>query len=88
MTELGTDSFDADAARALLVARFGLQAAPLQDGAFSGAIVAAAGAALRYVEENFGRDLAHLRPPRLYRASRIYARRRGHAASFGADFFQ
>ena len=69
MTELGADSFDADAARGLLVGRFGLQAAPLQDGAFSGAIVAAAGAALRYVEENFGRDLAHLRPPRLYRAS-------------------
>ena len=69
MTELGTDSFDADAARALLAARFGLQAAPLHDGAFSGAIVATAGAALRYVEENFGRDLAHLRPPRLYRAS-------------------
>jgi DNA mismatch repair protein MutS len=65
MTELGADSFDADAARALLIARFGLQAAPLQDGAFAGAI----GAALRYVEENFGRDLAHLRPPRLYRAS-------------------
>ena len=32
-------------------------------------MVAAAGAALRYVEENFGRDLAHLRPPRLYRAA-------------------
>jgi DNA mismatch repair protein MutS len=69
MTELGADHFDADAARTLVVARFGLQAAPMLDGAFTGAIVVAAGAAMRYVEENFGRDLAHLRPPRLYRAS-------------------
>ena len=69
LTELGGNSFDAGAAQALLVNRFGVQAAPLQEGAFEGAVVAAAGAALRYVEENFGRDLAHLRPPRLYRAA-------------------
>jgi DNA mismatch repair protein MutS len=69
LTEMDGDSFDADAAHSLLVNRFGLQAAPLADGAFAGAIVAAAGAALRYVEENFGRDLTHLRPPRLYRAA-------------------
>src|SRR5262249_10208270 len=32
------------------------------------ALGAAAGAALTYVEETFGRELAHLRPPQLYRA--------------------
>ena len=31
--------------------------------------VVAAGAALVYVEETFGRELAHLRPPQLYRAA-------------------
>ncbi len=42
LTEMDGDSFDADAAQSLLVNRFGLQAAPLADGAFAGAIVAAA----------------------------------------------
>jgi DNA mismatch repair protein MutS len=37
MTELVTDSFDADSARALLVARFGLQAAPLHESTFRSA---------------------------------------------------
>jgi DNA mismatch repair protein MutS len=69
LTELAGDSFDASRAQALLVTRFGLQAAPLPEGGFAGAVVAAAGAALGYVEQNFGRDLAHLRPPRLYRAA-------------------
>jgi DNA mismatch repair protein MutS len=69
LTELAGDAFDAGAAQTLLVERFGLQAAALPDGGFAGAVVAVAGAALRYVEENFGRDLAHLRPPRLYRAA-------------------
>ena len=69
LTELDGNAFDADRAQALLVKRFGLQAAPLPDGGFAGAVVAVAGAALGYVEENFGHDLAHLRPPRLYRAA-------------------
>ncbi len=69
LTELGGDNFDADAAQTVLVSRFGVQSVPLAEGAFAGAMVAAAGAALRYLEENFGRDLTHLRPPRLYRAA-------------------
>jgi DNA mismatch repair protein MutS len=69
LTELDGIAFDADRAQALLVARFGVQAAPVRDGGFDGAVAAVAGAALAYVEENFGRDLAHLRPPRLYRAA-------------------
>ncbi len=69
LTILGGDNFDAEAAQPRLVSRFGLQAAPLKDGAFAGAMLAAAGAALRYVEDNFGHDLTHLRPPRLYRAA-------------------
>jgi DNA mismatch repair protein MutS len=68
-TQLGGITFDESTSHAVLVKHFGLQAASLQDGAFAGAMVAVAGAALRYVEENFGRDLAHLRPPRLYRAA-------------------
>ena len=69
LTALGGDNFDMEASQKRLVNRFGLQAAPMKDGAFAGAMLAAAGAALRYVEENFGRDLTHLRPPRLYRAA-------------------
>jgi DNA mismatch repair protein MutS len=33
------------------------------------ALAAAAAMALRYVEQNFGRDLSHLKPPRVYRAT-------------------
>jgi DNA mismatch repair protein MutS len=69
LTELAGAAFDPDRAGAALVQRFGLQAAPLSGGGFDGAIAAAAGAALGYIEENFGRDLAHLRPPQLYRAA-------------------
>ncbi|MGA2411880.1 MAG: DNA mismatch repair protein MutS [Candidatus Binataceae bacterium] len=60
---LDSDSFSAEHAHATLQRYF--NDAPVLDG--DGAI--AAGAALRYVEENFGRDLAHLRPPRLYQAT-------------------
>ena len=69
LTALDGAAFDAAKAQALLLRRFGLQAAPLSDGGFTGAVAAVAGAALGYVEENFGRDLAHLQPPRLYRAA-------------------
>jgi DNA mismatch repair protein MutS len=48
-----------------LAARFG-PAAPEGLGA---PLATAAGAALIYVEENFGRDLAHLSPPALYHAA-------------------
>ncbi len=52
------------AARDALAARFKEAAAELED-----ATAMAACAALVYVEENFGRDLAHLRPPARYRAA-------------------
>ena len=64
LTELDGKSFDASAAREALAARFGDAA-----GALDSALAIAAGAALRYVEENFGRDLAHLHPPELYCAA-------------------
>ncbi|MGO9449446.1 MAG: DNA mismatch repair protein MutS [Candidatus Binataceae bacterium] len=57
-------SADADEDRAALSRRFGDRAAePDAD------LLAAAASALRYVEENFGRDLAHLSAPTLYRAA-------------------
>ena len=62
LTRLPPEAFDPATARAALVERFG----PAE---FSDAIAAAAGAALRYAEENFGGNLSHLRPPRLYRAA-------------------
>ena len=58
------DAAGGPAARQELAARFGEPAAELED-----APAMAACAALRYVEENFGRDLAHLRPPARYRAA-------------------
>ncbi|HLW96485.1 MAG TPA: DNA mismatch repair protein MutS, partial [Solirubrobacteraceae bacterium] len=60
LTELDAAAFDPAAARDTLARRFN-EACPLDD-----ALTAASGAALRYVEDNFGRDLAHLRPPRPY----------------------
>jgi DNA mismatch repair protein MutS len=48
-----------------LVGRFGAACGQIGDGALS----VAAGAALLYVERTFGRELAHLRPPRLHRAA-------------------
>jgi DNA mismatch repair protein MutS len=42
---------------------------PQSIGGLNGAMTVAAGAALRYVEENFGSDLGHLQPPRIYRAA-------------------
>jgi DNA mismatch repair protein MutS len=63
-TTLGAEKYSPEAARALLARRFGDAAAALDS-----AIAAAAGIALAYVEETFGRDLAHLEPPRLYQAT-------------------
>jgi len=53
-----------DEDRKALRQRFGDAAVELDDPA-----TAAAAAAVRYVEDNFGRDLAHLSPPVLYRAA-------------------
>lgn len=64
LTGMDDQAFDIAAARDALSARFGADAAALD-----AMLAAVAGAALRYVEENFGRDLAHLRAPRLYRAA-------------------
>jgi DNA mismatch repair protein MutS len=64
LTEMDDGSFDAVAAREVLARHFGVEAEALDDP-----FAAVAGASLRYVEENFGRDLAHLRPPRIYHAA-------------------
>jgi DNA mismatch repair protein MutS len=65
LTALDPARHGAEQARRALAARFGEAAS----GALGDALAAAAGAALIYVEENFGRDLAHLSPPALYRAT-------------------
>ncbi len=62
LTRLPAVAFDPATTRAALLERFG-------PGEFSDAIAAAAGAALRYAEENFGGNLRHIRAPRLYRAA-------------------
>jgi DNA mismatch repair protein MutS len=56
--------FNAERAINALSERFGAEASALDS-----AIARAAGIALLYVMENFGRDLAHLEPPRLYHAA-------------------
>ncbi len=63
-TEIDEQRFDSAVAREALARRFGEPLALESDGA-----LAAAGAAVSYVEETFGRDLAHLGAPRLYRAA-------------------
>jgi DNA mismatch repair protein MutS len=63
-TELDPTTFDVRAAGDLIAQRFGPDCHVVQPS-----IAAAAGAAVSYVEQNFGRDLAHLRPPRLYHAA-------------------
>ncbi len=65
VTWLDGPGFSAARPREALAARFGAAAA----GALGEALGAAAGAALVYVEETFGRELAHLRAPHLYRAA-------------------
>jgi DNA mismatch repair protein MutS len=65
LTELAPERFAPGPARDALADRFGPEATqPLSE-----ASCAAAGAALAYVEETFGRDLAHLGAPHLYRAA-------------------
>ena len=66
LTELDPAAFDRTATNEALARRFGSS-----DSAhgLNGAIAIAAGAALAYVEETFGRDLAHVAAPRSYRAA-------------------
>jgi len=63
LTRLPATSFGQPAAEAIAM-RFGIEAAALDE-----AMARAAGAALTYVEENFGRELNHLRAPAAYRAA-------------------
>ena len=65
VTWLDGPGFAAGRQREALATRFGPEAA----GALGEALSIVAGAALVYVEETFGRELAHLRPPHLYRAA-------------------
>ena len=65
VTWLDAQSFVAERPREALAARFGAEAVD----ALGEALGIAAGAALVYVEETFGRELAHLRAPHLYRAA-------------------
>ena len=62
VTALDHESFSAERASAALANRFAAAAADLDES-----IARAAGIALLYVETTFGRDLAHLEAPRLYR---------------------
>src|SRR5690242_6677449 len=64
VTELAQPMYYGQPAREALARRFGQACDSLQP-----ALAAAAGAALTYLEQNFGFDLAHLRPPRPYRAA-------------------
>jgi DNA mismatch repair protein MutS len=66
VTWLDGPSFAAGRPRQALAARFGAEA----DDALGETLSAAAGAALVYVEETFGRELAHLRAPQLYHAAK------------------
>ena len=62
LTTLDQESFSAERATAAFSNRFADAAAELDES-----IARAAGIALLYVEDTFGRDLAHLQAPRLYR---------------------
>jgi DNA mismatch repair protein MutS len=63
LTALDAVRYAANSAAQAYARRF-TDTAPL-----AGAIARAAGLAILYVEETFGRDLAHFSPPRLYRAA-------------------
>jgi len=65
VTRLDASRFAPPRAAELLASRFGADIAR----GLGAALGDAAGAALIYVEETFGRELAHLRPPQLYRAA-------------------
>jgi DNA mismatch repair protein MutS len=62
LSRLPADAFDPTAMQVALAERFG----PVELG---DATAAAAGAALRYAEENFGGRLSHVGPPQLYGAA-------------------
>jgi len=62
VTTLDHESFSAERATAAFSNRFAAAAADLHES-----IARAAGIAILYVEATFGRDLAHLEAPRLYR---------------------
>jgi DNA mismatch repair protein MutS len=62
LTELDPAAFDPERARAAMSRRFGESPA-------DGPLALVTGAALAYVEETFGRDLAHVNAPRVYRAA-------------------
>jgi DNA mismatch repair protein MutS len=62
LTTLDAESFGAERAMAAYASRFTDGAANLDES-----IAHAAGTALLYVETTFGRDLAHIQPPCLYR---------------------
>lgn len=62
ITELPQFAYEISEARAALARRFGTACDGLEES-----LTAAAGAAINYLEQNFGFDLAHLRPPRVYR---------------------
>src|SRR5262249_25043116 len=63
-TELAQSAYEVQHTREVLVRRFGSACDSLEP-----ALAAAAGAVVTYLEQNFGLDLAHLRPPRAYRAA-------------------
>jgi DNA mismatch repair protein MutS len=65
LTELDPDAFDQAVTRDALSRRFNAE----EISALDTGVATAAGAALAYVEETFGRDLAHVNPPRAYRAA-------------------
>ena len=65
LTELDPAAFDNIITRETLARRFSAEVVASLDGA----VAVAAGAAVAYVEETFGRDLAHVTPPRAYRAA-------------------
>jgi DNA mismatch repair protein MutS len=64
ITEFEQPAYEIQQAREVLVRRFGTVCDSLEP-----ALIAPAGAALAYLEQNFGLDLGHLRPPRTYRAA-------------------
>jgi DNA mismatch repair protein MutS len=70
LTELAPEAFDLASARAMLEQRFGATEIAAEIPAkISDLAASAAGAALRYAEENLGAALGHLRPPHFYQAA-------------------
>jgi DNA mismatch repair protein MutS len=63
-SELPQSACEVEVAREVLARRFGSTCGGLEP-----AVAAAAGTAISYIEQNFGLDLAHLRPPQVYRAA-------------------